>query len=860
MELLEREEELGELDHALLDAEEGTGRIVLVSGEPGVGKTSLVREFLGRVRGSRILMGSCDDLIAPRTLGPFHDMALGPDSPLRGALGPAGDRDAVLEAVTRELSSPLEPTVAVIEDAHWADEATQDVLRFLARRVATMRLLLVITHRDGLPAGHPFLATLGVLVGPHVDRLALERLSSEGVAAMIGDAGLSAEEVVGLTGGIPFLVREVLAAPGTRVPATVRDATAARTQQLPRETRRVVELLAVAPGGADLDLLEELHRDATQHLAEAERQALVEVVGGRARFRHELLRRAVETTCTATQRAAAHARFLALLRDRRADPSSLVHHAVGAGDRQAIVAWAPVAALQAARVGSHRDASALYERALEHVELLDQHAHAELRWRYAYELFLANRQEDAAEQAQTAVELIEGTGDPHEVGRALTMLSHTSCWAARPEAAVAAALRAVEVLQHTEPSSAVVDAYANRSFVQAMQGDYEAAARTAQEGMAIDDGLGGSRSRAYVMSQLGGARMLSGDAGGEALLREAIADAQRRGAHQFVPLSCTWLSMGLIRLGRPIEVDPVVDFGLAYSGEHEIRIGLTTLRMLRHEQQLRRGEWDAAVAGLTELVTDPDATSWGDTVSCSLLGRLHLRRGEEDLTLLDRGWRLALRSREPERIARAGAAWLERAHLLGDERAREAGEQAIALVGATEHLWALGELLRLRAVLDGPETSVERVMEPWASGVRGAWEEAAAGWAALGWPYERARELEASDQIGPMLEALVTYDELGASIDARRLRRELRRRGVRRLPRGPQPATRQHPAGLTQRQADVLALLAEGLTNAEIAERLVLSVRTVDHHVSAILEKLGVASRSEAAARAASLPVPTPSI
>jgi DNA-binding CsgD family transcriptional regulator len=856
MELLEREVELGVLDRALSRAAGGAGRVVLVGGEAGIGKTTLVREFIARARGARVLAGSCDDLIAPRTLGPFHDMALGPDSRLRQALGPAGDRDAVLEAVTTELSSPLEPTVAVVEDAHWADEATQDVLRFLARRIATMRLLLVVTYRDLLPPGHPFLATLGVLVGPHVDRIALERLSSTAVAAMIGDLGMSAAEVVGLTGGIPFFVREVLAAPQVRVPATVRDATAARTQRLPPETRSVVELLAVAPGGADLTALEELHSHATEHLAEAERQAFVEAAGGRVRFRHELLRRAVETTCTATQRAAAHARFLAVLRARGADPSSLVHHAVGAGDGQAIVAYAPLAAGQAARVGSHRDASRLYERTLEHVKLLDQRTHAELRWRYAYELFLANRQVDAAGQAQTAVGLIEGTGDAHEIGRALTMLSHTSCWAARPDAATAAAARAVEVLRSTDPSSAIVDAYANRSFVQAMQGEYQTAARTAREGLAIDDGLGGSRSRAYVLTQLGGARMLAGNAGGEALLREAITDAQRRGAHQFVPLSCTWLSMGLIRLGRPGEVDPVVDFGLAYSEEHEIHIGITTLRMLRHEQQLRRGEWDAAAAGFTELVTDPDATSWGDTVSCSLLGRLRLRRGEEDLPLLDRGWRLALHSREPERITRAGAAWLERARLLGDEKARQAGEQAIALVASTEHRWALGELLRLRAVLDGPDVSVSDVSEPWAAGIRGSWEAAAAGWAALGWPYERARELEASNEVGPMLEALVTYDELGAVLDARRLRKELRQRGVRQLPRGPQAATRQHPAGLTERQAGVLTLIADGLTNAEIAERLVLSVRTVDHHVSAILDKLGVATRGEAAARAASFPEP----
>jgi DNA-binding CsgD family transcriptional regulator/tetratricopeptide (TPR) repeat protein len=856
---MERESELAALERAVDLAEQGAGRVVLISGEAGMGKTSVVGELTRRVRErSRVLIGSCDDLIAPRPLGPFHDMALGPASPVRQALQESPDRDAVLSAMLTELSSPLEPTVVVIEDAHWADEATQDVLRFLARRIPSMRTVLVVTYRDQLPAGHPLLATLGALVGPHVDRLPLSGFSEATVAALVGDVGLSAPDVNMLTGGVPFLVMEVLAAPDSHLPRTVKDAVTGRLQALTDAARASVELLAVVPGGVTLSLLDAVAPDAAAHLPEAERHALVEVRASRIRFRHELLRRAVEATCTATQLAVAHARFLAALCDRDAEAALLVHHAVGAGDAEAVAAYAPLAALEAARVGSHREAAALYERALENPALLIRRDEAELRWRFAYELYLANRHVDAAEQAQRAVDLIDDTDEVHALGRALAMLSHTSCWAARPDTAADAAVRAVEVLQKAAPSSAVVDAYANLSFVQAMQGGYAAAARSAEEGLALDAAVGGSRSRPYVLTQRGGALMLAGDEDGEALLREAIAEAQRRGTHQFVPLACTWLSMGLIGLGRPHEVGPVVDHGIAYSEEHEIRVGATTLRMLRHELQLRVGQWDAAAVGLEELVTDPEATSWGDTVSCTLLGRLRLRRGEDDLPLLDRGWQLALRSREPERIARAGAAWLERAHLLGDEQAREAGEQALAMIHETAYGWALGELLRLRAALDGLDAALdgldarlEDVSEPWASGLRGDWKEAAAGWAALGWPYERARELESSDQLGPMLEALVIYDELGASVDARRVRRELRARGVRQLPRGPQRATRQHPAGLTERQAEVLDLLAGGLTNAEIAERLVLSVRTVDHHVSAILDKLGVASRSEAAARAA---------
>ena len=137
-----------------------------------------------------------------------------------------------------------------------------------------------------------------------------------------------------------------------------------------------------------------------------------------------------------------------------------------------------------------------------------------------------------------------------------------------------------------------------------------------------------------------------------------------------------------------------------------------------------------------------------------------------------------------------------------------------------------------------------------ATGLRGDWRGAAELWGDIGDPYERALELADSGAPGPTLEALAVLDALGAAPFATLVRRRLRALGVERLPRGPQPATRRNPAGLTSRQVEILRLVADGLTNAEIAARLVVSVRTVDHHVSAVLQKLGVPSRQAARAAA----------
>jgi DNA-binding CsgD family transcriptional regulator/tetratricopeptide (TPR) repeat protein len=879
MGLLERESELASIAEAIAAASSGEGSVVLVSGEAGIGKTSLLREALSRAEGgARVLVGACDDLLTPRTLGPFRDMALGETSPLRRALDRGGaDRDAVFTAVIEEFRDPLRPTLAVIEDAHWADEATRDVLAFLGRRVAVMPTVLVITYRDGLPAEHPLQTVVGTLSGTTVRRLPLCPLSDDALATLAAEATIEPVRLRQLTGGNPFLVTEILAAGDPRaVPLTVRDAVAARVQGLAPEARDVLVLLAVAPGGLELDLLRRLAPSALADMAETERIGLTEVVDGRARFRHDLLRGALVATSTAATLSHAHARILELLEVEGSDPSRAAHHALGASDVDAILRHAPAAARRAMAVGSHRDAIRLIEEALRHEEHLEPALHrALLRW-YAFELYLANRPRDAMQAAERAVRMLEPVGG-EVLGKALTLLSHVACWAAQPRVAMEAAERSIEVLegQHTAPVAedaaagslvgreARVTAHGNLAFVLAMQGRFEASARAADRALQLSDAAELRHVRPYALIQYGGAVSLAGDPAGDRWLEEGVALAQDVGQHEYVPLGCTWLSISLLRHGRPDGVERWASFGTRYSEDHQIDIGLTTLRMLECELLLRRGDLRAAEDGLSELVADVDATAWGQSVACTLLGRLLARRGDEAeaFELLGRGWRMAIQSGEPERLGRAGAGWYEWAQLYDDEQARRRGDEALAAIRGYANPWLLGELVRLLVELDGVAAAAEmadEVEDPWAAGARGDWRRAAAGWDALGWPVEKARELAATGEVVSMVEALAIYDGLGMTRTAWQLRRRLREQGVQRVPRGPVAGTVANPAGLTARQLEVLGLVAAGLTNAEIADRLVLSVRTVDHHVSAVLTKLGVTSRLEAADAAASFGLPAP--
>jgi DNA-binding CsgD family transcriptional regulator len=269
----------------------------------------------------------------------------------------------------------------------------------------------------------------------------------------------------------------------------------------------------------------------------------------------------------------------------------------------------------------------------------------------------------------------------------------------------------------------------------------------------------------------------------------------------------------------------------------------------------QRGDWDEAERGLLEVLGDADFHRGvlGRDVMPTL-ARLAVRRGRDDAAGLLASARMNVeRAKSLRALLATAVAEIEHAWLTDRP---ELGRAAIELLPRTEHAGrerARGELLRWLRRIGEPVQVFAGCPEEYAAGLRGDWQAAAAAWESIGDPYERALELAESTEVPATLEALTVFDGLGAVAAAAWTRRRLRQLGVSAVPRGPRPATRSNPAGLTDRQVEILALLGDGRTNAEIAAKLVLSVRTVDHHVSAVLQKLGVTTRKQAAAAGAAI-------
>ena len=357
--LLEREQAWKVLDGAVGDAASARGRVVLVSGEAGIGKSALVAAFVAHNPHVRVLAGACDDLVTPRPLGAIHDVAAEGFPGLVAALARPSPGDLQRELLD-ELRRGPSPVLLVVEDVHWADEATIDLLVVLARRLGDVPAVIVLTFRDGdIVGNHPLLRLLGSLPPAVARRVALEPLSAEAVAELVGSE--HAAEVAEVTGGIPFFVTEVAAldrgSDAGVLPASVAHVVRARVAWLPARTGQLLDVLGVEPSRTEVATLDVVWPEWADDIEPAERAGLVVVNGPTVAFRHELARRAVLDALPAGRQRALHRVMAVVLVAAEADPAaSLVHHAEAGGDDALLVEQALLAARRVATVAAHREA------------------------------------------------------------------------------------------------------------------------------------------------------------------------------------------------------------------------------------------------------------------------------------------------------------------------------------------------------------------------------------------------------------------------------------------------------------------------------------------------------------------------
>lgn len=858
VDLVERSEQLAVLADEVDSVREcSQGRVLLVSGEAGVGKTALLRRFCTGTDLPRVLWGACDALFTPRPLGPLLDIAPAVGGEFARLVEVGALPHEVATALLRELEA-RRPTVLVLEDMHWADEATLDVIRLLGRRVESVPALVVVTFRDDeLDRSHPLRVVLGELTtAAPLERLSLAPLSRLALTELAAPATLDLDELYQKTGGNPFFVTEVLAAGAEDVPPTVRDAVLGRAARLSPSARAVLDAVSIVPSRCELWLLGELAGRGAADLEECLSSGMLAAAADAVAFRHELARLALEESLSANRRASLHQvalRALAASPAGEEDPARLAHHAEAAGDAVAVLRYAPAAAARASALGAHREAGEQYARALRFADELPLGDRAALLEQFSNENYLTDDFDAAIEAMERALECYRTLGDVERQGASLGLLSRLLWCPGRTEEAAAAADQAMGLLEQLPSGHDLAMTYAQLASLYMNLEDAERCLEWGTRAMALAEELGDDEVLVKSLNDVGTSEFLVGKPQGREKLERSLELAREAGLDVHVGRAYVHLVWAATRQRSYDVALGYLDEGVAYCRARDLE--LWTWHLIGDQARIAvdQGRWEDAAEAAALVVREP-RTSISVPVLQGLcvLGLLRARRGDPAAwEVLDEAARIAkqsggLQEIAPVAAARAEAAWLEGDH----EKVRAATDVAFALAVERRSPWVAGELAcwRWRAGIEGNAAAL--VAEPYALSIRGDWACAAELWRDLGCPYERALALADADDETALREALDELNRLGARRPAGLVARRVRELGGTCVPRGPRPTTRANPAGLTKREVEVLGLIGEGLRNGEIATRLFLSEKTVHHHVSAVLRKLNVQTRGQAAAEA----------
>ncbi len=854
--LLERESQLASLAEYAGEARQGDGRLVLIAGEAGVGKSALVEQAERGLPEAAWHWGACDGLFTPRPLGPLFDIAGALGGELLDLCRAGAPREELFSALLQQVNAPGKPHVLVVEDVHWADEATIDLLRFLGRRIRDIPVLLLVTYRDeGLGATDPLRVALGDLATQRsVRRLGIPPLSAGAVAVLADGSGLDPAALYRLTGGNPFYVSQAVQAGMSDVPASARDAVLARAARLGSDSRAVLDDAALIGTRVEVALLDSVAGCPPSVIDELLGSGLLTGDGAAVTFRHEIARLAVAGAVAAHRGSAIHARILTSLQALGCDDDAcMAFHAEAAGDAPAALRYASAAARRAAALASHREAATQFERALRFADQAEPATVASLYDGFAYEASLLDRWQEAADARERALALWRQVGDRLREGDTLRWLASSLCSLSRGDAGVAAMREAVALLEPLGPTAELAWSYATVATMWMVRGANLDAIELARRAQAVAWPLGLTKVLSNSLNtEACAVRATGGKWAGT--LHQAL-DIALAGRHE-AEVARAYVNLHASHVAERdwAAAERYFTRGIAYCDDHDITTYSIYARSERTSALERMGRWDEAVAICADLLSTGGPSPNIRLCPLVRLGAIQVRRGEPGAwERLDEAMDYADGAGEPQsivavRLARAEAFWLD--GKLADAR-REAGLADDAAAGSDG--WDRGAVAVWLRRTGSARPPRGELAAPYQCQLDRDWAGAARLWTDLGCPYEAGLALLGSADEVSLREALQIFTGLGASAAARITRQKMRQLGIRSIPAGPRSATRAHPLGLTRREREVLDLICARHTNAEIAGKLFISVKTVDHHVSAVLAKLDAPTRRAAATRAAKL-------
>ena len=656
MELLEREEHLAMLETWLAEVREsGRGQMVLLAGEAGGGKTALVSAFAARQRSVAVLAGGCEPLFTPRPLGPLQDIGLADLTPSAG--------EAVV-AMGRALRGT---SIVVLEDLHWADEATLDFVQLLGRRVAGMPALVIATYRDDeLARDHPLRVVLGQLTA---------RAPDARRAAVGGRGGAAGHVTRRRRHGAPRSHRgqSVLRDRGTRARrcqhARERPRCRGRARGAPARARpRLLEAVAIARPRAEIELLERIAPDELPELEACLASGMLRADGDAVVFRHEIARATIEDELPPDRRIGLHRAALAALAG--GEPARLAHHAEAADDGAAVLEYSQAAGERAARLGAHREAAAHFAAALRHADGLEPAARAALLERRAQECFVSGMIEEAVDAETLALEIFVATGDRLREGDAHRQLALFAWYQGDGARNDERTDTAVAILETVSPGRELALAYGARASRSMMAFDLAGAREWGDKAIELAERLNETEVLVTAIGIVGTVELAHGLDEGREKLQRALALALDAGLERHAAVVYCNLVNSLPRHPRLRGGRAHLDAGRAYCDQHDLLAWDIYLGGWEARIALDHGRWAEAGALAVDNVERTHGTLPHSRFRSLLVaGVLHARRGDADpWPQLDEALAIAAAANELDTVGPVAAARAEARWLAGEDR------------------------------------------------------------------------------------------------------------------------------------------------------------------------------------------------
>lgn len=854
MELIEREGFVAFLQAKFEEIENGEGYCIFISGEAGMGKTSLVKAFCKAHRDdSKIFQGACDALFTPRPLAPLYDILWQVNRETWPDSHNIDERTELFSSFFRELKNLNEKILIVFEDIHWADEATLDFIKFLSRRITQLPCLFILTYRDdGMFSHNAVRNMLGQLPADCFTRLPLTALSKNAVEKLAEKKGYNGEEVYSITGGNPFYVTEILSSYSVGVPDSIKDAILSAYNRTDEKAKQVWDLLSVIPSSFEVKYLEKFEPLFASAIESCLNQQILLIRDGFISFKHELFRRTIESSLSPIKRVALHRKILELLQEsfeQQGAIERIIHHAKNANDYDTIVRYAPLAARQAASVGAHAEASRLYLSAIENYQGSDKNLLNQFYQDYAYECYLTNQLNEAITYTGKSIRIWEEKRDFERIGNCMRFMSRLYWLHGNRRSAQKFAEDAIEVFRQQPASPSKAMAYSNMAQLKLLSDEYDDCIIWGKKAIAMASELNDNEALCHALNNVGSVQMNlpASKQEGLELLNQSLDLAHKNAYHEHAARAYSNLAFNGLKAKDYAWTNEVLKEGIQYCEERDLDSWRSNMLTLKAALSLETGNWKEAYEIADNQLKIESSSILVAIGSLIVLAKIKMRRGDGDvLPLLREAEKKAFETKELQSLIPSMIALLEYEWLTGDKVIETENllyisgmvDKSIYSIEKSEFAYwllkARGEILKISHVFEGYRT--DSIPDA---------QKAALIWKKLQNPYAEAMLLFEGTEANKR-EAIGIVQRLAANTACQKMKLLMRTSGIKSIPRGLRKSTQSNPALLTGRELDVLQLLKEGLQNKEIAGRLFISAKTVDHHISSILFKLDTNTRAKA--------------